>query len=402
MFETDGNKNIFVFVVCGSKEHIETLNFSLHALKKFSNEEIIIITDSSRNEIPVEHSHVIDIKTPEHFNNHQASIYLKTGIHKFLPKDNLYCYLDTDVVAINSEVDKIFGLREGVINFSTDHCKVPQFSPYAVHCGCIENNKNERKELALLLKKYDGQDEITDPVILKKRDVLVKKFQTIKTDKLNYLLISVRFLLSPFVFKLDEDTYYHRWKKYWFDKYGNVLLYAKPKAGVNPIEKNTDWHWNKKSQHWISPAGNDIEEIKCHHLTDFIFQKFNIIVEDKNWQHWNGGVFVFDEKSHDFLEAWHQKTLQIFDDKNWQTRDQGTLIATAWEFGIQSQKTIPIEFNFLADYHHPTMKYLQDFTFCFKDTSQKVKPNFLHIYHQWGNNDWDVWRDLKSLINSLE
>jgi hypothetical protein len=187
------NNSVFVFVVCGSKEHIETLHFSLRALQMFSKKEIVVITDSSRNEIPVVYSHVIDINTPEHFNHHQASIYLKTGIHKFLPKGNLYCYLDTDVLAINKEVDKIFELREGIINFSTDHCNVPQFSPYAVHCGCVENNKNERKELARLLKKYDGQDEIVDPIILRKRDVLVKKFQTIKTNKLNYLLISVRF-----------------------------------------------------------------------------------------------------------------------------------------------------------------------------------------------------------------
>lgn len=390
--------SIFVFVVCGSREHIDTLHFSLKALRKFSGKKIIVITDISRNEVAINHSNIVDIKTPEHFNHHQASIYLKTGLHKFLPKENLYCYLDTDVVAINHGVDKIFEERYGVVNFSTDHCKVPQFSPYAVNCGCIEKNKAERKEIALLLKKYDGQDEITDQHILQKRDALIKKFQTIKTDKLNYLLISSRFLLSPIVFKLDEDTFYHKWKKYWFDKDGQIILYAKPRAGVNPIEKHTSWRWNRQSQHWISPEGNDIEEIKCDHLALYIFEKFKIEVKDKCWQHWNGGVFLFDENSHAFLEAWHQKTLIIFEDAKWQTRDQGTLIATAWEFGMQRQKTIPIHFNFLADYHHPTMKYLHNFTFCFKDTSHKIKPSFLHIYHQWGNSGWDVWKEVESLI----
>ena len=74
------NNRIFVFVVCGKREHIDTLHLSLQYLKKYSKHEIKIITDSSRNEIEILHDQVIDIKTPTQYSHHQASIYLKTGI----------------------------------------------------------------------------------------------------------------------------------------------------------------------------------------------------------------------------------------------------------------------------------------------------------------------------------
>jgi hypothetical protein len=60
----------FVFVVCGSKVHIDTLHFSIKALQKFSPHEAFVITDSHRNEIPIEHPNIIDIKTSTHYTHH--------------------------------------------------------------------------------------------------------------------------------------------------------------------------------------------------------------------------------------------------------------------------------------------------------------------------------------------
>ncbi|MGM0650481.1 MAG: hypothetical protein ACQES1_08250, partial [Bacteroidota bacterium] len=76
--------NHFVFVVCGSKEHIDKLNFSLKFLKHFSNKNIIVVTDLSRNEAKINHDNILDVSTPEYYNNHKASIYLKTSLHKRL------------------------------------------------------------------------------------------------------------------------------------------------------------------------------------------------------------------------------------------------------------------------------------------------------------------------------
>ena len=100
--------NKFIFVVCGAQEHIDTLHYSLEYLKKFSKSEIWVLTDSSRNETSIVHDNIIDIQTPQEFDHHQASIFLKTGIHHYFPKGNRYCYLDTDIIALSGQVDSIF------------------------------------------------------------------------------------------------------------------------------------------------------------------------------------------------------------------------------------------------------------------------------------------------------
>lgn len=390
--------SIFVFVVCGGREHIDTLHFSLKALRKFSQKEIIVITDLSRNEIPIEFDRVIDTKTPEHLNHHQASIYIKTGIHKFLPKGNLYCYIDTDVVALSTDVDQIFHHFKAPITFASDHCKTTVFSPHAVNCNCFEQNKKDLEELKILEEKYSHNYTITDSTLLAKQQVLFKKFNEIKRNKLNYLFISLRFLTTWKTFKLDEDIFYNRWKKHWFDSKGEVILYDKPKDYYKLIEENSKWRWNSIRQRWISSKGDDVYELKCNHLTDYISEKFKIEVKEKNWQHWNGGVFLFDDTASDFLSAWHEKTLAIFNDPKWKTRDQGTLIASAWQYKLQKQPLLPIEFNFLADYNHPTMLYKGNLQFSFGGVKKTYSPKFAHIYHHWGDEQWEVWRDVSKLF----
>lgn len=101
-------KRAFVFVVCGDKEHIETLHFSLKSFRKNTKFPSIVITDSKRNEIPILHEHIIDISTPEHFDHHQASIFLKTSVHKYLPKGGTYVYMDSDILAVGEHCDQIF------------------------------------------------------------------------------------------------------------------------------------------------------------------------------------------------------------------------------------------------------------------------------------------------------
>ena len=147
--------NKFVFVVCGSREHIDTLHFSIRALKKFSHNEIIVATDSARNEIPISHDTVVDIRTPEHFNHHQASIYIKTGLNKFLEKGNNYCYLDTDVVALDTKVDDIFEKYVPPVTFCTDHCVLDEFSPSAIKCGCFEAYEIDSKKSKYYLDDFN-------------------------------------------------------------------------------------------------------------------------------------------------------------------------------------------------------------------------------------------------------
>jgi hypothetical protein len=84
--------------------------------------------------------------------------------------------------------------------------------------------------------------------------------------------------------------------------------------------------------------------------------------------------------------------MQIFNDPAWKTRDQGTLIATAWEFGLQDQKLLSKRFNFIADFYNHSLevdasknRISDDF---FKTS---YSPAFVHVFHHFGTKGWDVW-----------
>jgi hypothetical protein len=388
MAKTGENK--FVFVVCGSREHIDTLHFSLRYIRYFSKHEIVVVTDSRRNEIPVEHNHIIDVYTPPNFTHHEASIYLKTGLHKFLPKGNLYCYLDTDVIALNPQCDDVFKQKTGPITFAADHCTMPKFSPHAVKCDCLKKNREEIAELEKLMEKYDPGRKNMDPEMEQKKRALIKKFEVMKQDKLSYFFIALRFITTLNKFKLDEDTYYDRWKKVWHDKQGRIII-TPAESMVKDIEKNSEWRWNSIKRRWYGPDGRDVYNLECPHLGDYILERFGITVSNKNFQHWNGGVFLFDDSSHNFMEAWFNKTMQIFDFPEWMTRDQGTLIATVWELGLQEQKLLNKQFNFIADYHNNKMMMDEKGNFTDDAFNTSVQPSLIHIYHNFGKKGWDVW-----------
>ncbi len=383
---------VFVYVVCGGQEHIDTIHYSLKALKEFTQHRILVVTDTSRNEMEVRHSDVIDIKTPSNFNHHQASIFLKTGLHKFLPKGNLYCYLDTDVIALSHSINTIFEQKKSLITFAPDHTRMRQFSPYAVNCGCLTKNQEEWKELTALLDKYYTSPSIVEQKMLPKQDMLRRKFEFIKHSPFSLLQMAAKYLLTGNTLQLDKDTFYNKKERYWYDAEGSIVLYDYPEKVIRQIESNSKWQWSNLKRRWISPAGKNIHSLECGHLRDRIRKRFGIKITDTNWQHWNGGVFLFDENSHAFMEAWHTKTLEIFKDPEWKTRDQGTLIATAWEFGLQNSPTLSKHFNFIADCSNPQLmvssdgKYISDDAF-----TTKYSPAFIHIFHQFGTKGWVVW-----------
>lgn len=393
-------KGTFVFVVCGSREHIDTLHFSLRYLLHFSKCSVLVVTDSTRNEISVQHNQIIDVKTPEHFTHHQASIYLKTGLHKFLPKGERYCYLDTDVIAMNESCDEIFDHKTGPVTFAADHCMMPKFSPHAVKCNCLKKNKEEIAELEKLMDKYDPARKNQDPVMEEKKRALIKKFEVMKQKRLSYFFIALRFITTLHKFKLDDDTYYDRWKKVWHDKEGKVII--KPaESMVKDIEANSPWRWNAIKRRWMDPDGRDVYNLECHHLAEYILNRFNIQVSNKHFQHWNGGVFLLDDSSADFMEAWFTKTMKIFECPDWMTRDQGTLIATVWEFGLQEQALLPKRFNFIADYHNHQLMMDNNGNFTDNAFATTLRPSFIHIYHNFGKKGWDIWDYVENIGNTF-
>ena len=387
-------KNIYVFVVCGSKEHIDTLHFSLKHLLAFSNNEILVLTDSSRNEVKVEHSQIIDIATPKEFNHHQASIYLKTGIYKFLPKGNLYCYLDTDVIAIDLKSDKIFNEFTSPISFAPDHCTVQHFSAYAVNCGCLNKCEDDRNLFFEILKKQDRNVTPVDFKTQKVRKTLERKISEIQNSFLDKVIYAIRYYLSFPKFWLNKDIYYNKANKTWHLKNGKIIKYE---IDVKSLAKEANLKYTMWFNKWKNHKGENIFEFDCNHLTAAIYETFGIEVKEKKWQHWNGGVFLFDDSSHDFLEAWHSKTVEIFKNKKWKTRDQGTLIATAWEFGLQNHPTLSKEWNFIADFHNNKLALSQKSNTITDDLFQtSYQPKFIHIFHEWGNENWEVWKWVKS------
>lgn len=391
--ETKG-KNVFVFVVCGTADHTDALHYSLQALKKFSKAEIVVLTDTSRNEEKINHSAVIDIKTPEHFNHHQASIFLKTGLHKFLPSGNNYCYLDTDVVALNHKVDEIFREMVAPISFAKDHCLMDRFSPTAIKCGCAEQYGKWSEELKYVLFNY--KDKPRKPENELKKKVLLKKFEEIKKDKLKYAIMAIQFKLTRSVYKLDEDNYYDKNKFLWHDRNGDPIIYEKDvEDPVNIIENTTPYRNNRSNTSEWTINGKNVFDSRCNHLKEQIEKTFSIAISEPEWQHWNGGVFLFNENSHPFLDAWHKKTLKIFELPEWKVRDQGTLIATVWQMGLQRHPTINPVFNLIADYHQRSLKHLGHLHFKYEGEKKIIEPNFIHIYHHWGNKSWDVWNEVE-------
>ena len=389
--------NKFVFVVCGAKEHLDTLHFSLRYLKHFSKNEIIVVTDALRNAIPVEHENVVDVKTPEHYTNHQASIYLKTGLNKFLPKGFTYCYLDTDVVALSDDCDNIFKQKQGPVTFAADHCRMPQFSLSAVNCDCAEHNNERIAEIEALKKKYDPRSKWRDPIIQEKREKLLERFEIMRRNKIGYLYTSLRFNLARKKFKLDDDTFYDRKERAWHDKEGNVVI-PYDENMITDIERNSGWRWNVETQRWIDADGKDVYNLACPHLAEYILKRFAIEVRDKNFQHWNGGVFLFDDASEDFMSAWFDKTMQIFEWPEWKTRDQGTLIATVWQFGLQSNPLLPKKFNFISDWNNIDIMVDEDGKFTDDAFATSLRPALIHIYHNFGRRGWGVWDYVSGLL----
>jgi len=382
-------KEAFVFVVCGSLEHIDTLHLSLKSLKQFSEKDIFILTDTSRNEVDIKHKYVLDVETPKEFNHHQASIYLKTGIHQFLPKGKLYCYLDTDVVALDSSCDQIFEQYVTPISFAPDHCKVRNFSASAVKCGCVERNADDRKAYFESVKKHDKNFEI-DSIKAKTYQKKVEDwYEALQNSFLTKIFYTFRYYLSFPKFWLTKDLYFDKKKRLWATKSGEVVKYE---INLKSIAKEANLKYTLWYNEWKNKKGERIFETDCDHLTQAIKSTFRIEVRNKDWQHWNGGVFLFDDESHKFLTAWHEKSVRIFNQTEWKTRDQGTLIATVWEFGLQNHLMLGKEWNFIADFHNNSLAVSEESNTISDDLFETVyQPKFIHIFHEWGNQNWSVW-----------
>lgn len=384
-------QEIFVYALCGDNIHIETLNLSLKYLKKFTNNKIFIVSDLRRNKIKINHTEVLDVETPKELNNHQASIFLKTSLHKLLPKGNLYCYIDTDVLSIHKDSSNVFREYKKPITFAQDHQSLKKFSPFAINCSCSKKVK-QRKVLLDTQKKYG----INEKEILIKKNKLELLLQKNKTSFFKNISTNLKFNLSKNIFELNNEFSFHKKEKVWKDKIGNVVMYD---YDINKIiENETGLFYNSEKKIWINNENENILLDSCTHLISEIDKKFAIININENWQHWNGGVFLFDDDSHSFLDSWHNKTMQIFKDNNWKTRDQGTLIATTWEYKLQKHQTLSKKWNFIINYNNKGIELKENLTITDDFWKTQHKPSFIHIYNHWNDKSWNVWRVINKIL----
>lgn len=398
--------NYFVFVVCGEKEHVNELNFSLKFLKKISKHEIIVITDSNRNECVIEHDHVINVRTQADLTNHQASIYLKTSLLNYLPDGHCYCYLDGDVIAINKEVDQIFKFRKGVINFSKDHCRINEFSPHALNCGCIEGNEKQEAYFNEKLSMLFGKINISNPFIKKQSEDISNIFEKYKKQPIKNIFKILYYLLFRHVlpvtqFNIESKYSFNKSDKCWYNSDREIILFDFP-FYEKKLWVDYGIIWNKQNKYWETKEGGPVRFLhpKCHHLTDYLNSKYSIDIPDE-WQHWNGGVFLFDENSREFLDYWHKITMDEFHNPYTKIRDQGTLAVCVWKFGIQKMRTLPVRFNFITEKENDHVRYESGKGYTYNDFKTIFEPAFLHVYHHWANNEWSIWQSVMEQAKKL-
>ncbi|MFH1887542.1 MAG: hypothetical protein ABIJ95_10060 [Pseudomonadota bacterium] len=399
-------EKVFVFAVCGRAQHTRTLSVALDLLSRYSRVPALVVTDPARNEEPVGHSRVVEVETPPEMDHARAAIWLKTSLHRILPPGPRYCYLDSDVLAVRPGVDRVFGAVRGPLAFAPDHCPISEFGPYAYDCGCLEAMRTRTGLLQRMLRAEDERLAPSPELAEAKRDLdaLTQGLQFVLARRLSWapgLLGSLlrglywRYFLKVLVrgrFVWDQET------RTWKDASGHVLAdEGRYHDLLEDVRQSLGFTFERDSFTWRDQEGRAVFEHRCSHFQEAARETFGVDIPDPDWVHANGGVFVFDHRASSFLDAWHDRTMAIFHEPRWAVRDQGTLAVTAWDFGWQHAPRLPVEYNFLADYHDPKVIHHGRLVFS-TEGKRRIRPRFVHIYHEFGCRDWTVWQEIEKRL----
>lgn len=392
----------YVFVVCGERPYIDSLNTAIGFLQRNTRSGIAVITDSRRNAAEIRCERVIDVPTNPDLNHHQASVFLKTSLHRYLdPEGVRYCYLDSDVLAISHDADQVFNQAGGPIIFGADNMTLDLFSPYAAQCGCLERAREDEAGLQKAQQAYAEKLRAWNEFNRQSGgDVLIEKLAALRRDKVRNFLPLLRFGLLralPFSSKVSLLGYsYDKQQGVWLDAKGSKIL-EPINDYYDAVGRATGFRFDHRLQCWHRGDHHDVCIPRCTHLHDLIRDDYKIRIHPATWQHWNGGVFVFDQRSVAFLEHWHAETLRVFKDPRWRTRDQGTLAATVWKFGLQSAPVLNKRFNYIVDDHKPGLDLDADKGFTRDHGRSWDHPDLVHVYHRFGDESWPLWQRLMKL-----
>jgi hypothetical protein len=398
----------FVFVVCGSREHTDTLNFSLKFLRRFSRARIHVLTDTSRNEAVIEHDRIIDVQTPDNLSHHQAAIFLKTSLHRYLemkPGD-LYCYLDSDVIAVSPKVDEIFNLKPEPVLFARDHCPLREFSPMAMNCNCQEEQENRNREFFSIINKLFPGNVFTESQTNKDKQKLEAAFEYMKEIKLQSWITAAVYGFKRYVLPVKTFRFagfrFNKKNRYWLNS-KNEIIHVDFAYHSKRVKDQSGIWLDPKTGRWYNAKNEDISPATpaCEHLSEHIKNKYEHDIPG-SWRHWNGGVFLFNQNSAEFLDYWHKITMEEFGDPASKTRDQGTLAVSAWHFGLQNMKTLPVRFNFITEHQNPDTMWDAEKGYTMNGFKTIFEPAFLHVYHHWGDESWDIWKSVMILAQEKE
>lgn len=399
--------NYFVYVVCGAAEYIDQLNFSLRYLKHFSKYPIIVVTDTIRNEKAIKHETIVDVKTPEHLNHHEASIFLETGLYKYLDlNNNVYFYLDSDMIAIDTAINKVFDFDISPILFAPDHCNIAQHSPHATKCDCL---KNQLQKNYLFVKAINSLPKITSGSIIDSdRKKLIHLFNDMKRKPLRYTLKNSAYIFKRFVSLKKTfhfgNYYFNKADKTWHNKNGDLINYDFDYYN-RKIRSEYGIFYDRESNRWKTINGENAEPLipECGHLVKHLKTYYHMDVP-YSFNHWNCGAFLFNTHSIKIMEFWHKFSVIEMSKNELNTKyiDQVVMTAAVFHFNIMNNKTLPIDYNFIADWEQSNTKHKTKTGYTFNDFKTICKPVFLHVYNHWGDENWDIWQSVISLGKKLK
>lgn len=293
-------------------------------------------------------------------------------------------------------MDLIFKEYQAPITFAPDHCLMSVFSASAVHCSCLKDLEKARNKFEEKLNTIDPLRLSKNKEVQKYRKELQRHYLDIRTNLLKLFITGVRYFFSPYVFKLNDNIHFDKKRRVWTTSEGVDFM---KDIKIRKITKSLGLKWSYIKKEPQLQDGRSIWFDQCPHLKMYIQEKFGIHVATNQFQHWNGGVFLFDDESHDFLNRWFDKTMLIFQDPKWKTRDQGTLIATVWELGLQNHPMLGKQWNLIADYNNPFLQWKDEGQVSLSST-ELVRPNLIHVYHHFGDKSWGFWNQLIERVNS--
>lgn len=119
---------------------------------------------------------------------------------------------------------------------------------------------------------------------------------------------------------------------------------------------------------------------------------------DPSWSLWNGGVFLYGQDCESFMDDWFFMTSQAIKSQDWVNRDQGTLAAAVWHHGLQDQKRLPVEYNWIVQHsglawNKPETEFRDG---RFYNNDKEIK--FMHFISKGEGRDAEEYQQALSLL----